>query len=111
MKFIDKENHILTYTPEILITDEFRGYNSIGKNYVHLTIDHSEMFSDGDLHTNNIESFWATLKRGVYGIYHHISLKYMQRYADEFCFRYNHRKDDMFGMVLGQSSGNIKQPF
>jgi len=54
-------------------------------------------------HTNNIESFWATLKRGVYGIYHHISLEYMQRYVDEFCFRYNNRGCDMLSIVLKQS--------
>ena len=51
----------------------------------------------------NIGSFWATLKRGVYGIYHHVSVKYMQRYVDEFCFRYNNRKKDLFNIVLSQS--------
>lgn len=61
------------------------------------------MFSNGFVHTNNIESFWATLKRGVYGIYHHVSLKYLQRYVDEFCFRYNNRKENTFKMVLKQA--------
>jgi transposase len=42
------------------------------------------MFADGDIHTNTVESFWAIVKRAVYGIYHHISLKYMQRYINEF---------------------------
>lgn len=50
-----------------------------------------------------IESFWATLKRGVYGIYHHISVEYMQNYVDEFCFRYNNRNENMFDLVLKQS--------
>ncbi|MHB8158226.1 MAG: transposase [Desulfocucumaceae bacterium] len=62
-----------------------------------LRIDHQKMFTLGDTHTNNNESFWATLKRGVYGIYHHVSLKYMQRYVDGFCFiRYNNRERDKF---------------
>ena len=87
-----------------IITDEFRGYDPLARNnFVHLRIDHSKAFSDGDIHTNNAESFWATLKRGVYGIYHHISLKYMQRYVDEFCFRWNNRREDMFTLVLKQS--------
>jgi len=65
--------------------------------------DHQKMFAQGEVHTNNIESFWATLKRGVYGIYHHVSVKHMQSYVDEFCFRYNYRKCDMFNMVIKQS--------
>ena len=88
-----------------IISDEFRGYDPLAKNhFVHLRVDHTKAFSNHDgTHTNNIESFWATLKRGVYGIYHHIGLDYMQRYVDEFCFRYNHRNENMFDMVLKQS--------
>ena len=78
-----------------VITDEFRGYRSLSKNnFVHLQIDHSKAFSNNDIHTNNIESFWATLKRGIYGVYHHISVKHMQQYVNEFCFRYNNRKEN-----------------
>jgi len=87
-----------------IMTDEFRGYNPLTANkFIHLRIDHTKAFSDGDIHTNNIESFWAILKRAVYGIYHHISVKYMQKYVDEFCFRYNNRDNDMFDVVLRQS--------
>ena len=88
----------------VVMTDEFKGYDPLNKNkFVHLRIDHSKAFSDGDIHTNSAESFWATLKRGVYGIYHHISVKYLQLYVDEFCFRWNNRDDDMFNLVLKQS--------
>ena len=88
-----------------VISDEYNAYHSLTKqNFVHLKIDHSHAFSDGNgTHTNNIESFWATLKRGIFGIYHHISVDYMQRYVDEFCFRYNNRENDMFTMILKQS--------
>jgi len=51
------------------------------------------MFSDGDQNTNTIESFLAIVKRGVYGIYHSVSEKRLQKYTDEFSFRYNNRQD------------------
>lgn len=89
----------------VVMSDEFRSYDPLMKNnFVHLRVDHQKAFSNGDgTHTNNIESFWATLKRGVYGIYHHISVEYMQNYVDEFCFRYNNRNENMFDLVLKQS--------
>lgn len=89
--------------PDIVISDEFKGYNSFdNKDFIHLRVDHEVIFADGEIHTNNIESFWATLKRGIYGIYHHVSMKYLQNYVNEFCFRYNNRKNNMFDMVLRQ---------
>lgn len=89
----------------VIMSDEFRGYDPLTKNnFVHLRVDHKKAFSDNKgTHTNNIESFWSTLKRGIYGIYHHVSVEYMQRYVDEFCFRYNNRNEDMFTLVLKQS--------
>ena len=71
-----------------IITDEFTGYNILKKtNYIRLSIDHTKEYASGIIHTNNVESFWATLKRGIYGIYHHISVQYLQSYVNEFCFR------------------------
>ena len=58
----------------------------------------------GDAHTNTIEGFWSLVKRGIGGVYHSVSRKYLQSYLDEFSFRYNHRKDDqpMFVSLLEQ---------
>ncbi|MCP3659776.1 MAG: IS1595 family transposase [Bacteroidetes bacterium] len=86
-----------------VMTDEFKSYNILkNTNYIHLKIDHTKNYVDGDIHTNSVESFWAILKRGIYGIYHHVSLKYLQNYINEFCFRYNNRNQNMFDLILKQ---------
>lgn len=91
-----------------IITDEFRAYNVFAiLDWIHIRIDHSKRYVDGIAHTNTIESFWAIVKRAVYGIYHHVSLKYLQHYIDEFCFRFNNRDEDLaFDLVLKQSTLN-----
>lgn len=89
----------------IIISDEFKGYNILPKKttHLHFRIDHNKQFADGDIHTNNIENFWGTLKRGILGIYHHVSRQHLQKYLDEFCFRYNNRNNtDAFNLVLRQ---------
>ena len=90
-----------------IISDEFKGYNILSKqtNHIHLRIDHTKEFvREGNIHTNNIENFWGTLKRGIIGIYHHVSPQHLQKYVDEFCFRYNNRNNvDIFNLVLRQA--------
>lgn len=54
--------------------------------------DGKKQFVDGDIYTNTIEGFWSILKRGIIGIYHHMSKKHLQLYANEFAFRYNTRQ-------------------
>lgn len=91
-------------TESTIITDEFGGYKSLKKrNYTHLIIDHQKAYVNGHIYTNGIESFWALLKRGIYGIYHHVSVKYLQSYIDEFVFRSNNKDINMFDLVLKQS--------
>jgi transposase-like protein len=90
-----------------IITDEFKGYNLVSKNtnHKHLRVNHSKSYvGENGEHVNNIESFFSTLKRGIIGIYHHVSSKYIQSYVDEFCFRYNNKSNgDVFNLVLRQS--------
>jgi hypothetical protein len=45
----------------------------------------------GDVHTQTIEGFWSLIKRGIGGVYHSVSRKYLQTYLDEYSFRYNRR--------------------
>ena len=53
----------------------------------------SHVYVDGDVHTNTIEGFWALMKNGIRGVYHAVSEKHLQSYANEYAFRYNHRDD------------------
>lgn len=75
-----------------VVTDEFAGYRGLSeKGFIHHTVNHSagEYVRHYCLHTNGIESFWALLKRGHYGIFHHMSPKHLHRYVNEFAFRHN----------------------
>lgn len=57
----------------ILVTDEYKAYNAVDKIMARLSINHSEKYVDGDVHTNTIEGFWSHLKRAWYGQHHHYS--------------------------------------
>lgn len=46
----------------------------------------------GDAHTNTIEGYFSILKRGITGVYHHVSQEHLKRYLAEFDFRYNERQ-------------------
>ena len=75
-----------------LRTDSFSSYKKIGREYAsHETVDHSDEYVRGDAHTNTAENFFSLLKRGINGIYHHVSEAHLQRYLAEFDFRYNAR--------------------
>ena len=79
-----------------LYTDGWVAYRGLKAQFNHSTVDHmAKEYVNGDCHTNGIESFWALFKRGYHGIYHHMSKKHLQRYADEFAFRFNRRSRGM----------------
>ncbi|MCH8344196.1 MAG: transposase [Planctomycetes bacterium] len=64
----------------------------------------------GDVYTNTVEGFFARLKRGIYGTFHHVSKKHLQRYVDDFVFRYNSRKmDDGARVALAFRGANGKR--
>lgn len=87
-------------------TDEMGAYKYLNDNgYNHQIINHSAgIYALGNAHTNTIEGFWSLVKRGISGVYHNVSPKYLQSYVDEYSFRYNHRNDEtpMFKIVLNQ---------
>ncbi len=74
-------------------TDEAQVYVGIGWNFnSHETVCHSaKEYVRGDAHTNTVEGYFSILKRGIYGVYQHVSEAHLKRYLSEFDFRYNNR--------------------
>jgi len=88
---------------DLVATDEWKGYdylNALG--FPHDTVKHSAgEYVRGEVHTQNLDSFWSLLKRGVIGTYHNVSKKYLPLYLNEFQFRFNNRKNpDIFGSAV-----------
>ena len=80
-----------------LMTDDSTVLKSAGKNRRHFQVNHSaneyvRRENGRCITTNSIESFFAILKRGNYGVYHHWGRKYLGQYLREFDWRYNVRK-------------------
>ena len=77
----------------VVFTDEMASYKGMAR--AHTAVKHSaKEFVKGMAHTNSIESHWATLKRGHDGVYHHMSVKHLDRYVTEFEGRHNRRPMD-----------------
>lgn len=75
-----------------VMTDEWIGYRKVSQKFAHSIVTHSNCeYVKGDAHTNTIEGFWSLFKRGIVGQYHQISARHLNKYLDEFCFRYNNR--------------------
>jgi transposase-like protein len=90
----------------VLITDEYRGYIKIRTFMPHHTINHKFAYANGEIHTNTIEGFWGLLKRGIIGQYHKVTLRHLNQYVAEFCYRYNHRKNPaIFELTLERALG------
>lgn len=81
-----------------LKTDEAMYYKSVGKEFAsHKTVNHSiHEYVRGEDHTNTIEGYFSIMKRGINGVYQHVSATHLKRYLGEFDFRYNNRDIDDF---------------
>ena len=99
-------------TPDsIVYTDEARAYSGLPRE--HQAVGHSiGEYVREQAHTNGLESFWAMLKRGYTGTYHHMSPKHLHRYVDEFAGRHNDRPSDtveqMGSMVQGMVGKKLR---
>lgn len=78
-----------------IISDDYFAYRGLGSEYAggHDKIYHTTReFVRGDVHTNTVESSFALVKRGIMGVYHNVSKKYLHRYIWQFDFIWNNRK-------------------
>lgn len=75
-----------------VMSDAYKGYNGLEREYMRGVIDHAEKYVDGKVHTNGIENFWALLKRAIKGTYVSVEPFHLFRYVDEEAYRFNHRK-------------------
>lgn len=76
-----------------LMTDEAKYYTKVGREFAqHSKVNHSKgEYVRGSVTTNTIESAFAVFKRGLFGTFHSVSEKHLQKYAREFDFRWNTR--------------------
>ena len=98
---IDVEN-------DTVITDEYRSYLGLHKFANHKVIEHQKWYVCRDIHTNTIESFWALLQRGIIGQYHKVSIRYLNQYINEFCYRHNNRNNEnLFNITIQNTLGGF----
>jgi transposase-like protein len=87
----------MVHPDSCIMSDEWAAYTGIGEHFSagHEVVNHGNgEFRRGNASTNTVESYFALLKRGVHGAFHHVSKRHLHRYCDEFSFRWNHRKID-----------------
>ncbi len=93
---VKEESHI--------VSDDWVSYSGLEQWYYRTIVNHSAgQYTMGYFSTNALEGFWSTLKRGISGVYHSVSKRYLQRYCDEYAFRYNNSKSstlDIMGKVI-----------
>lgn len=96
-----------------LMTDESNLYKYSLRNYNRQSVTHSKLeWTNGIVHTNTVEGLWSVMKRGIYGIYHHVTAKHLQAYCNEFAYRYNSRKiKDNDRFILSLQNLEVRLPY
>ena len=95
-----------------VVTDESSIYNGLDKKYNHVFVCHSDKeYVVGSFGTNGIEGFWGHFKRVIFGTYHFVTKRYLDRYIDEAVFRFNTKEmkeADRFSYMFGKAIGCVK---
>jgi hypothetical protein len=96
------------------MTDESRYYANLkNRGFNHDVVIHPDKeWVRGDVHTQSIDGFWGLLKRGVIGTFHQLSIKHLDRYIQEFCFRWNNRENqELFALTMAALVLGIPLPY
>lgn len=91
-----------------LYSDKLLSYLGLEEEFDHQVIDHARAYVEGRVSVNQLENFWALLKRALKGTYVQVRPEHLQRYVTEEVCRFNarHANDGgRFAMVLGQTEG------
>jgi hypothetical protein len=79
----------------VMTDDSTQAYSALKDTGKHMVIRHSiGQYVQGIIHTNTVESAFSLFKRGIVGSFHKVSIKHLQRYLNEFSYRFNRRNDD-----------------
>jgi transposase-like protein len=101
---------------DAIMTDENPAYNfrlTQFKNVRHARIKHKDrVYVKGDVHTNTVESAFSLFKRGLIGSFHQVSIKHLQRYLNEFGYRFNRREAaDIFEQTVSRMAAGKALPY
>lgn len=92
-----------------IATDSYPAYTGLDKEFAgHGTVNHDKEYVRGVIHTNFAESYFSLLKRGIMGTFHNMGRQHIDRYLNEFSFRWNNRELDagaLVAMVVHGSEG------
>lgn len=88
------------HTGSTIYSDAYQGYRDLANDFHTGMVEHHKgNYANGYVYTNGIENFWSHMKRGIIGVYHQVSRKHLDKYVQEFVFKYNHRTLDMQGQM------------
>jgi hypothetical protein len=109
-------HHVDAAGTKAIMTDDAGAYNfriTKFRNAKHSTIRHSRgEYVKGEVHTNTVENSFSLLKRAVIGTYHQLSIKHLQRYLNEFSYRFNRREDaELFENTVMRMAGVKPMPY
>lgn len=94
----------------IVYTDRYRGYDALMFcGYRHLRVDHHRRFANGKVYINGLEGFWSYAKERL-AKFHGVSKEYFPLYLNEMAFRYNHRKDNLFDLLVNLTCNLVQDP-